>query len=473
MRARSSSAALLAIDLGSSSVRTALFNEKAQPFPNTAAARAYQLRYTADGGAELNASFLLRAARNCLRATLRAAPQIKLAGVSGSAFWHGLLGLDEEERPITPIWTWADSRSSGDARKLREEFNEHTAQTRTGCMLRHVYWPAKLRWIRRTNPALFRRVRRWVSPADYLFGELFGERSTSESMASGTGLFDLRTRQWDAASLAACGISAARLSPIRKDAAPRTQWRGAEIFPAIGDGAASNLGSGADRKGTLALNVGTSAAVRVIETPAHDAAIPPGLFRYIVDARRTLLGGAVSNAGNLHAWCARELRTAKKLSRAAAAADTLTILPFWVSERAPTWPENLAGSVIGITQATTAADFARAISTSLFYRLAAIVERLPPGEIIVSGGIAHAADALAILADSLGQDIRVSSEPEASLRGAAIHGLTSLGLETPRTKPGRIVRHRAEFFASHGSRRAQQEALELRLAGFTPLRVNQ
>ncbi len=151
------------------------------------------------------------------------------------------------------------------------------------------------------------------------------------------------------------------------------------IFPAIGDGAAGNLGSGATRPGFIAINVGTSAAVRAV--PPVAARLPFGLFKFVIDSKRTLLGGAVSNAGNLRAWALRELRLPndkrdleKLLAKASAGAANLTILPFWAGERAPTWPENLSGTIVGLSQATTAADIVVAALVAVYYRLADILE---------------------------------------------------------------------------------------------------
>ena len=77
-----------------------------------------------------------------------------------------------------------------DAARLREQLDERVIQERTGCMLRASFWPAKLLWLRRTQPKLFRRVARWVSPAEWIFEEIFGVRACSHSMASGTGLYN-------------------------------------------------------------------------------------------------------------------------------------------------------------------------------------------------------------------------------------------------------------------------------------------
>jgi gluconokinase len=446
----------------------------------TKAGRHYAIRYSEDGGAEFDAASLLTATGRVIAETLRGSNDPVVA-VTGSAFWHGLLGLDRERRPMTPVFTWADSRGHNDAAELRHAFTEREIQLRTGCMLRSPYWPAKLRWLRRTNRRLYDRVRFWTSPAAFIFGNLFGARSASHSMASGTGLYNLQCEAWDIDLCAACGVRAEELDAIDDCGSLKSshrRLRGARVFAAIGDGAASNLGSGADRAGLVAINFGTSGAARMMarKDDLRRRELPAGLFQYVVDAERTLIGGATSNAGNLHSWCTRELRlgenTDDALDRSAAASDGLGILPFWVAERAPTWPEGLRGAIIGLRQTSTAADVLRAVTTSTFYRLADILDSLAKSrqqlrQIIVSGGILHSAASLRILADCLGRDIHVSQELEGSLRGAAIHALTQLGYNPKGLRTGKLIQHDRKLTAKHRTRRERQRQFELSLSSST------
>jgi gluconokinase len=201
--------------------------------------------------------------------------------------------------------------------------------------------------------------------------------------------------------------------------------------------------------------------------------VPFGLFKYVVDEDRVVIGGATSNGGNLRQWLLRELKlseTAQKkaLSRTAAAMDDLAVLPFWVGERAPTWPEDLRGTITGLSAATTAIEILRAATTSTYYRLTEILTELnrslgERSEIIVSGGVLHSPAALPILADCLGQDLRVCRELESSLRGAAIHALEKMGFESKPVPVGRLVRHQPALTAQHVERRRRQENLERRL----------
>jgi len=473
---------VLTIDIGSSSLRTALFSQTGARILQSSATRQYSVTYTADGGAELEPEALLRAARSCLRETLNVHAQINslrnipIVAVCGSAIWHSMLGLDRRGQPSTAIFTWADSRSAPDAAELRQEMSERKTQLRTGCLLRAPFWPAKLRWLRRTNRALFRRTATWVSPASWIFDQVFGAEITSHSMASGTGLYNLKSGTWDAELCELCHVGLTQLGVLRdhyltSDRSAK-ELRGAAIFSAIGDGAASNLGSDADDGRKIAITVGTSAAARMVHLKDETARFPPGLFKYVVDQDRVLVGGAISNAGNLRAWCLRELKLGRHvdaenaLRRNAAATDLMTVLPFWVQERAPTWPEGLRGTIVGLTPSTTGHEIFRAMTASTFYRLADILDRLPAdrgSEVIVSGGVLHSPASLKILADCLGRDLRICRELEGSLRGAAVHALEDLGYEVQPLRPGRIVRCRPALVEAHRVRRARQHELERRL----------
>ncbi|HEY2615238.1 MAG TPA: FGGY family carbohydrate kinase, partial [Chthoniobacterales bacterium] len=317
---------VLAMDIGSSSTRSALFDQTGRIVEETSASREYALSYTSDGGAELSPLRLQRAVADCLRRTLAVRRnsarlrKIPIAAVGASAFWHSLLGLDKKNRPITPVFTWADSRCTADAIQLRQKLNERAIHAQTGCMLRASFWPAKLRWLGRTRKLLFKRVTRWVSPAEWIFEKLLGATGCSHSMASATGLYDLRWKRWSAPLCEVCGVKIEQLGHLTELASGNRsrfpELRDAKIFCAIGDGAAGNLGCGAEMAGRVAINIGTSGAVRMMETNRGKAMLstPFGLFRYAVDRNRTVVGGAVSNAGNLRRWCLRELQISETAS---------------------------------------------------------------------------------------------------------------------------------------------------------------
>ena len=478
----SASPLILALDVGTSSTKTALFDLKANRNLATTAHEPYSLRVTADGAAELDTGTLERAVVRAIRATLAARKKLRgnppIMAVGMSCFWHSL--ISEERGKPSPILTWGDGRCRSDAERLRALHNEESYHAKTGCLLRAPYWPAKLRWLHRSGRAS--RDMTYLSPADWLYGRLAGSFTSSLSMASGTGLVDGRKQCWDPALLKMCGVRPSQLATIsdkplhvgEAEMIPALhrfpELREALWFPALGDGACGNLGSDAVTGRHAALNMGTSGAVRIMRTP-RPSQTPSGLFCYLVDAQHALVGGAISNAGNLRAWALRELRlpdSDRAVERALASRSLpnhgLTVLPFWTVERSPTWPEELAGTITGLTYATHALDLLQAVTEAPYHRLAQITDELAPRnerlDLVVSGGIQHSTNSLQRLADVLGRPLRACTEPEASLRGAAVYVSERLNHRVAKLRPGRLFQPRPAAAAAYAKARAAQIALE-------------
>jgi sugar (pentulose or hexulose) kinase len=303
---------------------------------------------------------------------------------------------------------------------------------------------------------VYRSCARFLSPGEYLFAQIFGlgRVSCSVSMASASGLMDQTRGAWDDETLAWLpGMTPDRLSPIRDDplrgfargsrhAAALGPLADVPWFPAVGDGACSNLGCGATDPRRLALMIGTSGALRVVARRGERPPVPGGLWRYQADADRFLVGGALSNGGNVWAWLNETLNLPRAAADAAADEDALavlppdghglTVLPFLHGERAPGWHDDARAVIAGLSAATTPVEIARAHLEAVAYRFAAIRERLravaPSGEIIGTGAGLLASPVWAqILADVLGEPIAVSREEQASSRGAALLARERLG----------------------------------------------
>ena len=117
-------------------------------------------------------------------------------------------------------------------------------------------------------------------------------------------------------------------------------------FPAAGDGACSNVGSGCTRNDRLALMVGTSGAMRVL-WKADSVEIPDGPWCYRADEKRFVMGGALSDGGNLVAWLRETLRLPEETERLLAGmkpdSHGLTFLPLLAGERGPGWATRPTG----------------------------------------------------------------------------------------------------------------------------------
>lgn len=439
---------ILAIDAGTSSVRTALYDARARLVEPFVVRRPYHPETTHDGGVFVDPDQLVDLVASAIDEILRGLSH-PIGAVACDTFWHSLLGVDERGMPLTPILTWADTRSANAARELRCTLDERAVHARTGAVLYSSYLPAKLLWLSRDQPEVFQRVAYWMSFGEYLYLRLFGERRVSVSMASGTGLFDQNTCVWDEQLLEVLPIREEQLSPITDfDAVMcglsepyRSRWPVLANVPwylALGDGACSNVGSGGTSPQWLVAMIGTSGALRVVRAESR-VDVPPGLWTYRVDRRRFVQGGALSDGGNVYAWLDQTLRLGspgvveRAIATIAPDSHGLTVLPFLAGERSPEWNSAAKAAFVGIGLDTDAVEIVRASLEAVAYRFGIIYDILRGSIVDMKGIIATGAGLLKsptwmhIMSDVLGQTLIASTVEEASSRGAALLVLESLG----------------------------------------------
>lgn len=444
---------ILTLDVGSSSVRALLFDSNARHLRDCAVRIPFSFRTGPGGQADADPDALTSLVTSAISQLLGKAgrDRRRVVGVALSVFWHNVLGVDKNDRALTPIYSWADTRSSAAVETLRQRLNEPEVHTRTGCGLHPSYLPAKLLWIQQTDPAVFRNVVRWMSYGEYLLLKLLGQPICSLSMASGTGLFDQNSCQWDPEVLCVLNLEPSRLSPLADFDQPltgllepyRSQWpelNGVPWFPALGDGACSNIGSGCSTQERVALMVGTSGAMRVL-WPADQVTIPSGLWCYRADRRRFVMGGALSNGGLVFEWMKQTLRLEEdsaaleqEISQMAPDTHGLTLLPFLAGERSPGWNANARAVIAGLSSHHRPIDILRAGLEAVgyrFFKVAALLKQVLPDtwEIMASGGaLLKSPTWTQIMADVLGRPLTASPVAEASSRGAALMALEALGL---------------------------------------------
>lgn len=437
---------VLALDAGTSSVRAAVLDARGRMLPASLHAVQHAPRATLDGGSELDADEVFERCCVVIDAALAAAPAPP-AAVAMSAFWHSVMGVDENGRPISPVYTWADTRSASAVQMLRDRLNEVETYRRTGCPFHSSYLPAKLLWLRMEMPSTFNRARRWISLGEYVQARLLGDTACGTGMASATGLYDQAAQSWDGELLDAVGITPRQLSPLvpisrplgRLRAELRRRWpllTDATWLPAVGDGACASFGSGAASDGRVALSFGTSGALRTIVEEVQ--AFSAGLWLYRLDERRLVLGGALSNAGNVYRWLVAMLRISEQeaarrlLSHAPPAG--LLFTPRLAGERSPGWHPDATGTLSGLRLAHSASDIFAAGMAGVLRDFSTVHEMLHEsrsslGTTIMSGGAVRRAGALRqAVADALGTPLRASLEAEASARGAALLALEAIGV---------------------------------------------
>jgi gluconokinase len=443
--ATSTDGVVLALDIGTSSCRASLYDTQAQPVPDRAARVAYTPLITPGGGAELDPGALYDHVCQTIDRVLATPLPSRVLAVAASTFWHSLLGVDADGAALTPVYLWLDGRARVEIAGLREQFDEREVHARTGCVLHSTYWPARLRWLRRAQAHVFKRVNRWVSFGEYMLQRLSGSTAVSVSMASGTGLLDIHTLDWYTPMLEFLELEPRQLgtlTPLKDTSTTTAFWPALERVPwlqAVGDGACSNVGAGCASPDRFALMIGTSGAERAVWSPPAQFSIPWGLWSYRVDEQRVAMGGALNDGGSLLDWLRGSLQlpdlAAAEQSVAAIEPDShgLTALPLLGGERNPGWADDARGAIIGLRLSTEPVAILRACMEGVALRFASmdrlLRDALPDArEVIGTGGaLLHSPAWMQIIADALGHPVYASAEAEASSRGAALLGLEAVG----------------------------------------------
>ena len=437
-------ARVLAFDIGTSSARAQLYGDGAEPVGGP----IERLHYEPNAAGELALEPIVRFVEGAL------ASAGEVDTVAWSTLWHSLIALDENDRPLTEVSTWLDPRAGPDAKSLQQELDAAAIHVRTGAPIHPSFWPAKLRRLRR-EAVPFARV---ATVGDYLRLRVDGVLATSVSLASGTGLLDVHPGSWDGELLAALGLDEEALPPLADDGV----W--------LGDGAAANIGAGCV-DGCPVVTIGTSSALRVIR---RDASTTPGLFLYRLDRRRFVLGGSLSDGGNLLATIAR--LTGGDIGDALdRPPGRVLLLPHLGGERTPGWRVDAAGVMTGVTHSTQSLDIAQAAYEGIAYRIGTIWDLLRSSwsdwssqtnlasevdqvrEVVATGAALLARPGWAqLLSDVLGMPVAMAPTTEASARGAA---MVALGIEDAPTPLGPRFEPRPERTAQHREARERLDTL--------------
>ncbi|MBZ2198274.1 gluconokinase [Occultella gossypii] len=446
---------VLGLDVGSTASRGGLYDAAARPLEGPKAKIPHAFTTAGDGTSEIDADAVVGEIEQIL--DLLATPDLKgrIGGVAIDTFSASLVGVDAGGRAVTPCYTYADSRCTEQVRTLRTELDEQDVLQRTGTRIHSSYLPARLRWLAATDPARFNAVDRWMSLGEYIHLRIIGTAVIGTAAAAWTGLLDRRTGAWDEQLVAISGIDVGQLSPIHDPDDPvrevparvAQRWpalAGAAWYPVIADGFASNVGVGATAEGTVALAAATSGAMRVLLHQIPET-ISSGLWCYRVDARRSLLGGALNDVGRVVTWLDATLRAPEDL-RATLTADpdpaTPTVLPYLSGERSTGWAAQARATITDVGAAATADLIYRGAMEGVALSYARVADELAGAaggharEIRAAGRVA--ADLtpwLQVVADALDADVRHVTNKRTTLRGTALIALESLAPDVPRAEP--------------------------------------
>jgi gluconokinase len=441
---------VLGVDIGTTSAKAVAFDADARELGRGEA--GYPLLEPEHGQAVQDPAVVVDATLAAIRAATTAAREqgAQIAALSFSGAMHSLVGLDAQGRALTPLVTWGDMRATEQAERLRAEHPE--LHDRTGTPLHPMSPLPKLVWFAEHEAETFSAVRRWAGIKELVVARLTGTWAVDHSVASATGLLNLRELDWDDEALAIAGIDAEALSPLvptthrlELDAAHAADLGlegGMALIVGAADGPLANLGVGAVHHGVAACSIGTSGALRLmVERPAVDP--QRRVFCYALLPKHWIVGGAINNGGAVLRWAGEALAPdlgphaeGHLLELAAdvpAGSEGLLMLPYLLSERAPHWSTVARGAYVGLTRHHGRGHLVRAALEGVCLQLAVVLASVRDAgnevdEIRATGGFARSDLWRQMLADALGMPIGFPAGHEGSAFGAALLAMDALGM---------------------------------------------
>ncbi len=450
---------IIGLDIGTSSTKAVAFNLSGNvlaqhniPYPTLNPSEGYY---------EQDPEIIFQA---CVASIARVMEELTELGntvnplcIAVSSAMHALIAVDRLGQPLTNCIIWTDRRSEDIAADLQATEMGTLLYQQTGTPIHPMSLLCKIMWIKSHEQQLFAQSYKFIGIKEFLFYRLFGVYLVDHSVASATGLFDIRQLGWSEVALRLSGISAEHLSKpvpvtevcrsLNPDMARAMRIPVGTPFVIGGsDGCLANLGVGAVKPGVASVTVGTSGAIRVVSSlPNREE--KQRLFSYLLRPNEYVIGGAVNNGGLLRNWFRdtfvdenssdeehKDLTTVlnEMVDSVAPGSEGLVFLPYITGERAPHWNAHAKGVYFGIQLQHTRAHFARAMMEGMLFAIYSVGMALeentgPIHTIYASGGLARSPSWVQMLADIFNKPVFVKNTVESSAWGAALIGMEALG----------------------------------------------
>ncbi|KIL40438.1 hypothetical protein SD70_13570 [Gordoniibacillus kamchatkensis] len=435
----------LGIDIGTSSCKAILFDEKGREA--AAASSGYPIyRSGPIGAAEQDPHEIWQAVCDAV-VRLRLSPEqrSKLAALSISSQISSHFFVDGDHRPLTRIVSWMDRRASTEAAEMKRAFSPTELRRLLGATLpAGASWPVpKLKWFNRYRPGIIERANYIVQPKDWVLWKMTGQWKTDVS--SLRGIVHQQTKKACLPLLEWAGVSPRIVPPSGEpwEVVGQLLPHAAEALrlpvslPVVlgwNDLNAAVLGLLGSEE-TIGFDMtGTSEHIGIVVSGNDEAAgAEPGINRIFFTGDKDLVYGVTSSGGYALQWFASQVFRSRAdeseyetIMEAAAAvtagSEQLLFLPYLQGERSPWWNPDAKGVFFGLSPKHDRSHMARAVLEGVGFALKAIYVRLGrwPSTIRIAGGASKMKVWNGMKANILGVPVQTLETSEAGCLGAAM-----------------------------------------------------
>ena len=416
------SAELLAVDLGTQSLRLAAYDSAGRRrWAWSAPVDSHIEGDVFEQSPEQWESLLLQGLGEAQRAGVR---PVALAAAGPLA---GYLALGADGRALGAATMYPDRRAAGQLRRvaaaLRAAGNDHGLRLHAADPL-----PQWLDFAAR-SPEMASRTRHFLDATGWLNHLLCGESSLN--VFTGLRLYDAALRQALCADDAPFGriVDVGQdIGELRPALAARFGFGRVRVIAAAFDSKSAYLGAGLSAHGEAADISGTVSSMGVLwPGPIDD---PARRIYSVPFAGQHLVRGSTAAAGSSLEWVCRSLlrddpaALERQAAEAPPGANGLTFLPYLSGERTPLWNPWASGAMLGLRLDSSPADLARAVFEGLAFSVGHIAEVMREHgvelrSVHLAGGLARSALLAQIKADVLGVPVAPFADHELTSQGLA------------------------------------------------------
>ncbi|MFZ5816503.1 MAG: xylulokinase [Bacillota bacterium] len=439
---------MLTYDLGTTGLKTALF-DPADGRLLALAEREIPVHRPQPAWVEQEPEDWWQAVLATTREVLAAAPGAVVQGIGLSTQRETVVPVAEDGSVLRSALMWQDRRALAEARELGERLGADRIHQVTGMRAEPVFSAAKLLWLKRHQPEIWKRARWLLLPKDFLALRLTGAPFLDPSIASRTMLYDVRRRDWWPEVLELLELSPDRLAPVvgsgecggllsAQAAATLGLPAGIPVAAGGGDRPCEALGAGVG-EGRVMESTGTATNLSAAASQLGER-LPDGI---IVSAHvlpgQWLLEQGISTGGSILKWLRDQVTGLpyEELNRLVLGvkpgAGGLLLLPFFMGAQATRWNAEARGVLFGLSLGHGQGELARAVMEGVAMEVRACLavldrEGVEARELVTLGGGAKSPVWRQIKADVAGRPVAAVQNPHSASVGAMLLGATAAGL---------------------------------------------
>jgi xylulokinase len=445
---------ILAHDLGTTGNKATLFSEAGELIVSSF--KGYETYYSGSNQVEQDPedwwNSFCKATRDIINKSNVKPNNIIALSISGQMM--SVVPVDGSGMLLRKAMIWADSRSFSQVDLVKSLIKKEDIYRITGSRISPNHQGPKIAWIKKNEPAIYKKTHKFLQAKDYINLRLTGKMTTDFSDAVMTALFDINKLKWSSKIIEAFDLDPSKLpetfssttelgyikSDISRDLGLSEEC---QIILGAGDGCSASVGAGAVNIGDAYIYLGSSSWISTItDKPLLDKEMRLFTGAHAVQGLY-FPSGTMQAGGTSYSWIKDLLFSSstekhqeenqeiykyidKHILESANHKEPIIYLPYLLGERSPIWNSNARGALIGLSGSHKKIDIVKGIIEgvvmNLKWILDAMEETLTVGDSIrVIGGVAKSRSWRTILSNVFGKTITIPDNvDEATSIGAAI-----------------------------------------------------